>query len=341
MSAKVVYYPYIQVPDSPWLSRVLLYWDELGAIVPSDYIQTPEKLGRHMIGLVREGLVTQLVPGMFLWEVPRFTESFLEFIDARAGAAAVNSQWAVDAPPNSGTPIHAEKLQDLVEGLCSRGLARRAPHDKYSTWVEMESNTASDFMAYLAAVLGQLGDEQTSFAPITDLTTHSERFGGKRGDARRASLRAVLLRDVLPAPAEALEPAAIRDFKEANADELRRFRRTIEDEVSALAMIDDAQQRRERLSDVTRRLREESRELRSEMEETKAWPRLTLTSFLGLVAAGAPCLDSPEELLASPPRLFGAAAGLSAAVLAALGSRHAERRARPLAYAALAPGQAP
>ena len=36
---------------------------------------------RTMVGLVREQLVTQVVPGMHLWRVPRFASAFLEYVD--------------------------------------------------------------------------------------------------------------------------------------------------------------------------------------------------------------------------------------------------------------------
>jgi hypothetical protein len=35
MPDRALYFPFIEVPDSPALTRVLLYWDELGTIVPA------------------------------------------------------------------------------------------------------------------------------------------------------------------------------------------------------------------------------------------------------------------------------------------------------------------
>lgn len=42
MSNKILYFPYINVPDTAWFSRMLLYWDEVGAIIPYDFIDNPE-----------------------------------------------------------------------------------------------------------------------------------------------------------------------------------------------------------------------------------------------------------------------------------------------------------
>lgn len=33
----ILYYPTISIPTNDWLRRSLLYWDEIGSIVPVDY----------------------------------------------------------------------------------------------------------------------------------------------------------------------------------------------------------------------------------------------------------------------------------------------------------------
>ena len=57
MKNKVLYFPYINVPNSIWFTRMLLYWDEVGAIVPYEYIDNPEKLDSHTKSLVEAELV--------------------------------------------------------------------------------------------------------------------------------------------------------------------------------------------------------------------------------------------------------------------------------------------
>jgi hypothetical protein len=60
------YYPYIKVPRGAGFTRVLLYWDEVGAVVPYEYIQDPSRLGDHMVGLLREQPMAQIAPGAHL-----------------------------------------------------------------------------------------------------------------------------------------------------------------------------------------------------------------------------------------------------------------------------------
>ena len=174
MSSNALYYPYIRVPDSPWFTQVLLYWDRVGAIVPLDYIEDPDRLGSYMVSLIREGLVEQVVPGMHLWRAANFTNAFLEYTDAKYGSLGEPyiSDWAtVHAEKLGGSSIHMEKLHDLGEKLCERGMARRDDNHEYSPWFMIEPRIADDFMAYLAGVLGQM-PEDVRFSPITNRRTH-------------------------------------------------------------------------------------------------------------------------------------------------------------------------
>src|SRR5438094_889153 len=91
--SKVLYYPYIEVPRGSWFTQLLLYWDRVGAIVPYEFIQEPEKLGPYMVGLLREDLVEQVIPGMYLWQVKNFEKAFLDCVDAQQMSASYRPAW--------------------------------------------------------------------------------------------------------------------------------------------------------------------------------------------------------------------------------------------------------
>ena len=40
-----LYFPYIRVPETPWFSQVLLYWDAAAAIVPGGMQDYEAQLG--------------------------------------------------------------------------------------------------------------------------------------------------------------------------------------------------------------------------------------------------------------------------------------------------------
>ena len=61
MARKVLYLPYISVPESAWFTRVLLYWDEVGSIVPSAYEVDLSRLTPYMQELVHAELVRPIV----------------------------------------------------------------------------------------------------------------------------------------------------------------------------------------------------------------------------------------------------------------------------------------
>jgi len=150
MPDKVLYFPYIKVPKSVWFTRVLLYWDRVGSIVPSEFLYQPERLGPYMADLVRAGLVEQVIPAERMRDIPHFAESFLEYVDAQSSRRTWLQRMRL-ATPSAWEEIHAEKMQDIAEGLIRRGLARRLKHE-YS-WYAVDPRTAAAFMAYLAAVL--------------------------------------------------------------------------------------------------------------------------------------------------------------------------------------------
>lgn len=341
MSSNALYYPYIRVPQSPWFTRVLLYWDRVGAIVPYEYLEDPDRLGQYMVSLVREELVEQVVPGMHLWRVENFTNAFLEYVDAKysAGGKPYSSNWATIHSEKLGvSSIHMEKLQDLGEQLCARGVARRDDEDPYSSWFEVEPGIADDFMAYLAGVLGQM-PEDTPFSPVTDHRAHLNPFIPEfPPDDPKYRVRQLLLANILPSPGESLEAAKLKDFKEQYKEPLGRFRKEVEEKVSELAAIADAGLQEMRLRDTIASLRETVDELAARMKEKKGWPRLDFGTLCTVIGSG---MSAWKAILDQDWKfgVTGAALSLAPAVYSAFRGSVVELKDEPLAYAALASTQ--
>lgn len=326
MKSCAIYYPYIMVPQSLWFTRVLLYWDEVGAIVPYEYLEDPDRLGQYMVGLVREQLVTQIVPGMHLWKVNNFADAFIRYVDHKAHTQAVSRKldWA---------HIHMEKLQEVGDKLYERGLARRDPKNQYSPWYEVEPQTAGDFMAYLAAVLGQLTGDHP-FYPITDQESHLEPFLPQSpAEMHEHLLRRLILDNILPAPSKAIDPARLAEFKAEHKPELQRFRREIEDKISELSIIGDDEDRQKRLGDILGNMQESIHELAARMRESN-WPRLDLGTLFAIVGSGINIWKGViNQDLSSG--LLGAST-LARAVYDAFRGSDVHLEDKPLAYAVLA-----
>ena len=341
MSSNALYYPYIRVPESPWFTRVLLYWDRVGAIVPYEYLEDPDRLGTYMVSLVREQLVEQVVPRMYLWRAENFKNAFLEYIDAKYGTDGkpYKSDWAaVHSGKFVGSSIHMEKLYDLGEKLCERGLALRDKNNQYSPWFKIKPRIADDFMAYLAGVLGQIpGDAH--FSPLTNLRTHLNPFipESTPNDPKYA-VRQLLLENILPSPSESLEAAELKDFKEQYKEPLDRFRKQVEEKVSELAAIADAERQSMRLEDITASFRKTIDELTARMEEQRGWPRLDFGTLCTVVGSG---MSAWKAFLEQDWKfgVTGAALSLAPAIYSAFRHSNIALDNEPLAYAALASKQ--
>ena len=62
MANNLLYFPYINVPKNSWTIRSILYWDNVGAIVPQIYKERPNKLERDMLNFVQQDLIQQVFP---------------------------------------------------------------------------------------------------------------------------------------------------------------------------------------------------------------------------------------------------------------------------------------
>ena len=321
-----IYYPYIKVPKNTWFARTLLYWDDIGAIVPYEYIEKPERLGPYMQGLVREGLVTQIHPGAYLWQAPNFVSAFLAHVD--------NNPIAQKANINFWVRVHMEKLQKIGEKLCERGLATRDKEYEYSPWYLVEPTIADNFMAYLVAVLGQLHEEK-KYYPITDQSSSFHRFLPPPNQYHLTPLRKQLFEGILPAPSSTIEPAKIAEFKNRYKAELLRYRRLVEDKVSELSIIKDEADRVKRTNVVAKVLGKNVQELAARMKEQKNWPHIDFGNLCVIAGSGISAwkaiIDQDLEL-----GLAAAALSLAPAVYSAFKGSNLNLEDKPLAYAALA-----
>src|ERR1041385_2322377 len=135
MTNNVLYYPFIRVPNNDWFTRVLLYWDSVGSIVPYEFVRNPNLLGPHMQGLLTEELVRQVIPGFYIQEAPNFTDAFLQLAEKFKRKKRLKKNALANLPTFK---VHIEKLGDIGGQLCKMGLARPV---RYS-WYEIESRLA-------------------------------------------------------------------------------------------------------------------------------------------------------------------------------------------------------
>ncbi|MET0650601.1 MAG: hypothetical protein ABW208_28670 [Pyrinomonadaceae bacterium] len=301
MRNKVLYFPHMEVPQSAWLTRTLLYWDTVGVIMPYQYVEEPEKLNEHTRSLIEANLVTQVIPSDYLHEIPNFSTAFLDYVgslgtelDRRRHQFHPDAYSHIHVQKFGYKPIHAEKLgsmpvhldktNDIAYGLVNLGVAKWSDYP----WVNVEPQTAYEFMGYLAAVLGHHPELQ--FTPVTDKSLNLVKLVAAekrraRMDEQLNYLRLQVLEDVLPVPTVPLRVRDVEDFKRRHGEQLSRFRRTIEAELTVLADIQDADLRERRLELFIEGAREEIQDIQSKMIDNR-WSRVVygkLCALLGKV----------------------------------------------------------
>ncbi|CAM3888436.1 hypothetical protein GCM10009865_22160 [Aeromicrobium ponti] len=240
---KILYFPSISIPKSQWLMGSLFYWDKVGSIVPLEFLNKPNLLGEHTRKLVEAELIEQVVPEQHLWNVPNFEDAFLEFIDNNPVFCSISKLGRLgligqDGVIRTTTEIHMGKLRSLGHQLEQRGLATKGR----GSWYTVESYTASNFMTYLATVLGTL----TEYRPLTDSYNELSYFlpnvrKKNTRDLLKEQLRARIIEKVLPVPSSVEDPYDIYRFKEKHYDKLTRFRRYVEEFILNLELLPENQ----------------------------------------------------------------------------------------------------
>lgn len=242
MKNKILYYPYINVPNSSWFTKALLYWDKVGSIIPYEYTQNPNNLDQFTRELLREELIEQVIPGAHIWDIPNFTTAFLEFllsndfINERRKAFQSGEKFR----------LHIEKMDGIEKNLEELKLAREVDYP----WYDVEAKTAREFMAYLAASLGK--HKNLGFAPTTDDISYLELFKKSSAPSKKESnevkkLRVEILNEILPVPTGPLDLFEIRNFKEKHSHKLKTFRNNIEKELILLSDINDPELKKKRV----------------------------------------------------------------------------------------------
>jgi hypothetical protein len=275
-----LYFPYIRVPQTPWFTQVLLYWDQAATIVPSSFLR-PEStdIDPYMQDLAKAGLLEYVRPEMQegLWPVQHeFYNGFLELLGDAEGPV-----------PGSGfTKLHIDKLPfELFRELKRRKLAVKEEGEEWESWWRVEETTADIYMAYLAsAISGARADTY----PVTDSAVSMATLdGGPKDDFkhRLSALRYAAITQALPAPQGPVPATDLRDFKEKHADQLQRCRKYLDGKLSDLAAIEDDYHRQVKASAVMQEIQDDVAVLREHMQKRK-WPKVILVGVGGVVGAG-------------------------------------------------------
>ncbi len=223
--SNILYYPYINIPNNDWTIRTLLYYDDIAAIVPQEYLWEPERnYDPFMMELVRMSLVIPVNPIDVLdnpWEI---TRPFIKEIEKHKNSLekAQNrfsnlQRNLVHSQKFSLARIHSDKFDDEVfYSLKNLGLAIRGD----GNWYFVESKTADQLMKYIATIIGA----KTNRIPTTD--NLRPRFYSIK-NLKNQRKRETILESLIPFPQDIKLDKMLR-FKEKYSDLLTAFKNRIE-----------------------------------------------------------------------------------------------------------------
>src|SRR4051794_22698085 len=324
LSDKVLYFPHIRVPDNAWFTRALLYWDEVGTIVPN---VPPDELkafmGEHTMRLMNAGLVSPLKANRALL-VPRFDDAFIELLEADPDIGRTTTG------PRKTFSLHTTKPGHLISAyLRERGLVYERPG---SPWLEVDERIADLLMTFLACTLGAV--DGIGMTPITDRAESLAVLTGSTPAAPAATvnrLELTVLEALLPAPADGVSAHELARFKDQHGDELRLFRREIETFATDATLLEPSL--RERRAELFRdKLTDQVADIGDRMK--RRWPRIVFGTLCGVAAAAIPVAGAAAGGAALAAA--GGLPGLAAAVYSAFDGGKSDWRGNSVAYAALA-----
>jgi hypothetical protein len=286
MVDKILYYPTINLPNNEWTTKSILYWDEIGVIVPDEFVERPEQLDKFMQDYVQSGLVTQHLTGYYGQQQYDASKAVLKLISSEV----FHLQKSIDGfIEGSYRRIHKGKFTDeLFEKLIALSIAMRPSN---SIWYLIEERIADIMMSYLAASIGRAIQHQ----PSTDepkFIDEADHLGLVDND--RSKLRVQLLENVMPYPFFA-SPAQILNFKEKYNDELKDFRRTIEKKIWTISSIPEEEARKKVIEIEIEELNAKKEHLVAKLNEGKLG-KVVLGAVKGLVVDGAITLVSGDVI---------------------------------------------
>ena len=194
----ILYYPMISIRTGRWLRQALLYWDQIGSIVPQNYEDeallpyTPD-----MEYLKAEGEFRPFRPDALLGQdrdaFREFEDDLLQTISASSLVLSSSLPFA----PRFDFRIHRDKISHHVFDLLKQeGLAISERSD--GNWYYCERRFALSYMSLLAKYLAASDSDST--VPSTNLAVYEKLNFQARLDADAFVCLKARFRDILPVP---------------------------------------------------------------------------------------------------------------------------------------------
>ena len=300
MQSNALYYPHIGLSDAALVKAMALHFDDIYRIVP---IGVAPRDADELAPLLEEGSVgKQIDPAKYSEDASR---AFLDGLVSWNAAALTFD----DGQRKQLIGLHSAKMDERV-----RELFREAGFGEDSSWLHVPTDLASNFMLYLATVIGSKNDLAlvTSEWSAWTGSTYLGLDGGVDGDfgpfdespsapEESFGLFGLLVDELVPGNIADIPAADILRFRERRRDEIQVFRMAIDALRVEMSSIGDQQLK---LDAITRRAEALTKakadyHRSADIIRAKGWfgagfmgipAPLGLSSLLGLPAASAAAL---------------------------------------------------
>lgn len=292
----LLYYPYINLPKTNWTIRALLYYDNIGSIVPTQYFYEPEQYEPFMREVIQNELINPINPTYVLDHHQEISRIFIEYLYNSKNLFERRKRPPFTLFKNSfiqkekfsflenGCKLHANKFDnEIFYHLTQMGLAKRT--DDY--WYIVEKKTAYELMTFLASVIAN----KIGYQLTTD--TIDYRFSTPYIQTNDVELRTrqykrdLILKNLIPSPRQ-IDLTSLRRFKDRHYELLRAFSNKVELIVLNPTITPESPLFRTTLEE----MKIHKEELFARMNESHLGD-IVFGSICGTIAAGMSLLESP------------------------------------------------
>lgn len=290
-----LYYPHLQV-GSGELKSWLLYWDRVRRIVPGGY-EWALRDDEEGAMAAKEGYLLNTPPDAYRDEAAKlFRSKVLPLLTRKPPKNDPIAHYLAELKKETTArpfEIMIEKMSDdLAEELQKRRLARKSDDPE---WLEFNDLTGGMYMACLGATMGEaikapLVTDNPKFSPSGDYLLFASAPPVKDADADRAVLGKLGIALPTPETLVTVPMTKILAFKKQRADELARYRASVQTLLTGVAEREDPVALQDFLAAKQREIESSMKDYRWLLKElgvgaVNSVLKLTIPAGLGAVAA--------------------------------------------------------
>lgn len=234
---RILYYPTINIPTGRWLRYALLYWDEIGSIVPYRFDQIGEYLPDVQY-MINEGVFRPYRPYNALEN-----EDLARSLTRELFQIILDDEFQARLPSRQARSldqlVYTEKVYgNVYRRLAGLDLARRENNDIFY----FEENTYHLYMSLLAKYICLAQNPFEPAIPGSDQRQYESLVFKTKDENHGIPSFAMQLEKVLPVPDENTALDDILKFKRKHESELNRFALLINNLQSALQLCESSEQ---------------------------------------------------------------------------------------------------